>query len=263
MEQQIVLEAYQQEEERKMQENERQKQLIIEQVLKASQELAIISRKVKNSFLELDKKSTEIMSHACKGTELSNRADERADRGKEQISIQNEMMVNIESSVNDVANDVGSFLVNLKEMQGIVNIVTNIADQTNLLALNAAIEAARAGESGKGFSIVASEVRSLSEVTKNSVLNVSGLIVQTNRQVEQLNHSIEKIKENVFLGHHSMKDVDEQFEQILSTMKKSMIQNNNIEDELTAFVEVLHQIGNSFGEVATAASELSKITEKI
>ena len=263
LEQQIVLEAYQEEEERKIQKHEEQKQLIINEVLNESQELATISESVKNSFDELDQKSDEILSHACNGTELSNMADETADEGKHQIIVQNEMMNNIVVSVDDASNEVQQFLSNLTEMQSVVNIVTNIANQTNLLALNAAIEAARAGEYGKGFSVVASEVRSLSEETKKSVQSVSDLIDQMNKQVKQLADSIEKIKENALLGNESMQNVDAQFEQILSTMKKSKIQNSNIEEEMIEFVKVLHQIGNSFEEVAASAKDLSLISEKI
>ena len=263
LEQQIVLEAYQEEEERKIQMHEQQKNVLIEQVLNESHELAVISDKVKNSFRELDKKSAEIMSHACNGTKLSILADKTADEGKDQIVFQNEKMNDIVNSVDKASNDVQIFLSNLTEMQGVVNIVTNIADQTNLLALNAAIEAARAGEYGKGFSVVASEVRSLSEETKNSVQNVSELINHMNKQVKQLANSIGKIKENVILGNQSMQNVDEQFEQILSTMKKSKIQNSHIEGELSDFVKVLDDIGSSFEEVAESAKDLSLITEKI
>ena len=263
LEQQIVLEAYQEEEDRKIQIHEQQKNLLIEQVLNESQELAVISDKVKNSFRELDKKSVEIMSHASNGTELSILANKTADEGKEQIVVQNEMMNNIVNSVDEASNDVQIFLSHLAEMQGVVNIVTKIADQTNLLALNAAIEAARAGVYGKGFSVVASEVRSLSEETKNSVRNVSELINYMNKQVKQLSDSIGKIKENVISGNQLMQNVDEQFEQILFTMNKSQIQNSNIEGELSDFVKVLDRIGNSFDEVAESAKELSLITEKI
>ena len=92
-----------------------------------------------------------------------------------------------------------------KQMEQIVNIVNSIADQTNLLSLNASIEAARAGEYGRGFSIVAGEVRKLSEETKQSVSNVANLISNTHTQVENLTKTLDKIRIEVKVGMKTCK----------------------------------------------------------
>ena len=187
LEQQIVLEAYDAETERIKLEIEEQKVLLRDNVTDASQNLAAISEQTNSSFQELMAQSHEIVSLSNMGTELSILAEERANKGKEQIGKQANNMLNIYNSVDEISKDV-KVLANIsKEMEEIVSIVNKIADQTNLLSLNASIEAARAGEYGRGFSIVAGEVRKLSEETKLSVSNVSTLISNTHTQVEKSN----------------------------------------------------------------------------
>ncbi|MBE6182757.1 MAG: globin-coupled sensor protein, partial [Bacillus sp. (in: Bacteria)] len=150
-----------------------------------------------------------------------------------------------------------------KQMQEIINIVTDISDQTNLLSLNAAIEAARAGEHGLGFAVVADEVRKLSDETKKSVANVASLISSMNGQTEKLTRSLEKIRAEVKDGKQSMEETEEHFEQILLTMEETKIQNNKIDNKLVSFINVLNELGTAFEEVAKSASNLTMFTRAL
>ncbi|WP_420837800.1 methyl-accepting chemotaxis protein [Bacillus mesophilus] len=232
-------------------------------VASATQNLAAISEETNASFQQLNHQSNEIVSLANAGTELSILAEERAKKGKEQLVIQNHNMSNINESVRDISSDVQVLLDISKQMQEIVNIVTGIAEQTNLLSLNAAIEAARAGEHGKGFGVVAGEVRKLSEQTKQSVTNVSALIINTNTQVNNLTKSLEKISSAVSDGRNNMQLTEVYFEEIVTTMNETKTQNNKIEIELVSFVNVVQELGNAFDEVASSADRLTALTQEL
>ncbi|MGG3919543.1 globin-coupled sensor protein [Parageobacillus thermoglucosidasius] len=263
LEQQLVLEAYAAESERLKEAVEEQKQLVRNNVASASQNLAAISEQTNASFQQLISQSNEIVSLAKNGTKLSLSAQERAEKGKEHMHKQALIMSNIYSAVDDISNDVHILLEISNQMQEIVGIVTGIADQTNLLSLNATIEAARAGESGRGFAVVAGEVRNLSEQTKNSVSKVSSLIQNTQKQVEKLTKSLDKIRTEVKNGNQNMQETEKRFEQILDTMAETMQQNNKIETELISFVNVIDELGKAFEEVSLSADKLTMITQEL
>ncbi|MGQ5538361.1 protoglobin domain-containing protein [Neobacillus sp. M.A.Huq-85] len=263
LEQQLVLEAYDAETERLKESVEEQKKSVRENVASATRNLAVISEQTNHSFQQLISQSNEIVTLANNGTELSLLARRRAENGKEQIGKQTITMSNIHRSIIEISNDSKVLLGLLSQMQKIVDIVTGISDQTNLLSLNAAIEAARAGEYGRGFSVVAGEVRKLSEQTKDSVSNVSSLILNTNVQVEKLTNSLENINAEVKNGDINMKTTENDFEQILNTMENTMVQNNKIHNELISIVNVVNELGGAFEEIALSADKLSFITQEL
>ena len=261
LEQQIVLEAYDHESERLKREREEEKVIIRNNVANASQNLAAISEQTNASFHQLNNQSHEIFSLSNTSTELSILTEERATQGKEQIIKQTNNMSNIHQSVDEISSDLQVLLDISKQMEKIVDIVNGIADQTNLLSLNASIEAARAGEHGRGFAIVAEEVRKLSDETKQSVSNVATLILNTHNHVENLTHSLEKIRTEVEDGNDHMQETENHFEQILKTMGETKLQNNKIHDELYSLQTILTELGEAFEEVTLSADRLATITQ--
>lgn len=262
-EQQVVLEAYDAETDRLKELVEEQKQKIRENVTTSSENLAAVSEETNASFQQIVTQSKDIVSFARNGTELSLLATERAEKGQEQLIKQVTNMTNVHAYVENISTDTEVLLGISTEMQEIVNMVTAIADQTNLLSLNAAIEAARAGESGRGFAVVAGEVRKLSEQTKDSVTKVSSLILNTNKQVEKLTHSLGLIKAEVEYGNDNLTETEQHFKQILQTMKDNMHRNNQVESELVALVEIVHELGGAFEEVASSADLLTQVAQEM
>lgn len=261
LEQQLVIEAY--DEETARIENERTDRLVSiqSQITGTAENLAAISEETNATFHELISRSEGIVELANKGNELSQDAKTDAVEGKTQVDEQNHIMTGINTSVDKISADIQSLLEITNKMSHVIKIVTGVAEQTNLLSLNASIEAARAGEAGRGFSVVAEEVRKLSEETKESVTDVSELIANVNTQVNEVTQSLDGINEVVVVGTDKMSETVSKFDEILKAMEETLVQNNKLENELESFSHSVRELGPVFDEVTNEADRLATLSQ--
>jgi methyl-accepting chemotaxis protein len=150
---------------------------------------------------------------------------------------------------NSVANEftytsqgVNNVAQSSQKINGIIDVIQAIAEQTNLLALNAAIEAARAGEQGRGFAVVADEVRSLAARTHSSTDEIKTLIQELQKQVKS---SVEQIQTNT--------------EKVSSTL----VEAENSSKQLAQVTEGISAIADNAFQVASAAEEQNQVSEEI
>ncbi|MDR2905842.1 MAG: methyl-accepting chemotaxis protein, partial [Helicobacteraceae bacterium] len=140
----------------------------------------------------------EIANASRQDSKTAEESDHIASRGEKVIGAASAAMKNIADAVRSASSSIFQLGKESKEVNSIVDTIGEIADQTNLLALNAAIEAARAGEHGRGFAVVADEVRKLAEKTQESASEISALIKKilegTDNAVQRMNESVSLVE---------------------------------------------------------------------
>ncbi|QUM76536.1 methyl-accepting chemotaxis protein [Moritella sp. 24] len=233
--------------------------------------------KLSNSVEALYSVSTQVSEHADGALNKSDNAIESAVKGK---VIVNETIESIESLASEIENSVSAIQkldTEADNITSILEVIKSIAEQTNLLALNAAIEAARAGEQGRGFAVVADEVRNLAKRTQDSTAEIQ-LTIETLKKstlvaVSTINSSHTKSLESVKHVSNAGNAIDEinisvnQIKDIAKdTSAASFLQTNTL-DEIQANVNDVNQVSGENTNRAqvsmSSASSLSDLSKEL
>ncbi|MER2028574.1 MAG: HAMP domain-containing methyl-accepting chemotaxis protein [Solibacillus sp.] len=198
----------------------------------------------------------EIANQADQATALSNSTNEKIEKGSVYVENTVSQMNLIQSTVEETADSLTLLASRTTEIVNILKLVQDISDQTNLLALNAAIEAARAGEAGKGFAVVADEVKKLSEQTKQSVSDISRIAVEIENDTTTTVSSIQQVKDRVNAGITISHDTKATFDEILAIIGQVQEQVNQI----TAVSDSIHSKMESVSEQSLQMAAVSETT---
>lgn len=187
------------------------------------------------------------------------KAEEGTSMSDKTVSQMNEIAKAVEES-SRIVQELGE---NSKEIGSIVEVISNIAEQTNLLALNAAIEAARAGEHGKGFAVVADEVRKLAEGSQQSVQKIGDIIgtiqVTTDKAVVTMNKGYELVK----IGRENVETTGKSFHEIVSMIQQADENSQQIMLIISGLREPIEDIVNRTEKISAMSNELSDQMETI
>lgn len=209
--------------------------------------------------------------------ETSNETGKLAKEGNVDVSLTIEGMKRISNVVSDAANTIETLGKNSNKIGEIVNVINEIADQTNLLALNAAIEAARAGEHGRGFAVVADEVRKLAERTTSATKEISDMIgsIQSDTQgaVKSIYSGKEEVEKGLQLAEKSGKslknitdstlNVVDLITQIATASEEQSAAAEQISQSIDGIKQVSHESAEGIQMITNIASELNQLTENL
>ena len=191
---------------------------------------------------EMNATVMEVAKNAAKAAEMAEGAGKNAGEGEKVVARVIESIGEVQIKALDLKTDMTMLGEQVQGIGQVMDVISDIADQTNLLALNAAIEAARAGEAGRGFAVVADEVRKLAEKTMNATKEVgqsiTGIQQGTRKNVENVDQAVARIGEATGLAGKSG-------------------------EALRAIVTLVNQTTDQVRSIATAAEEQSATTEEI
>ena len=215
----------------------------------ASEESLVNAEAVASAAEELAASIAEISSHVAQSGDIAQSAAAQAEESR-----------NVVESLSEAAGKVGE----------VVGLINDIAEQTNLLALNATIEAARAGEAGKGFAVVASEVKNLATQTQNSTASISGEVNRMQEVTSDAVKAITSIIETIANINQKSEEItaavesqDQATREIASNVTEAAAGAREVTERITVVSQDAQGVGSLSGEVSTATKQLGDEVEQL
>ncbi|NRH44835.1 methyl-accepting chemotaxis protein [Pseudomonas sp. MS15a(2019)] len=220
-----------------------------QQLSTAAQEQSSAASSMAATVEQLTVSINHVSDNAGEAHDLSSQSGRLAQDGGQTIQASVDSMKSIAGTVQSSATRIGELGEHSERVSSIVSVIKGIADQTNLLALNAAIEAARAGEQGRGFAVVADEVRQLAQRTTNSTQEIAAMI-------EKIQAATQAAMSDMEVGVRQVNGgVD-----LANQVGEAVVSINNSSDKV---VRVVNQISLSLREQTAASHDVARTVERL
>ncbi|PKF76542.1 methyl-accepting chemotaxis protein [Vibrio sp. vnigr-6D03] len=218
-----------------------------------------------------------VVDFASQADRQAQSANQKAEQGAEVVTKTSNQIQLLAEKIRTTAAKLAELESNTNNVGSILSTIQNVAEQTNLLALNAAIEAARAGEHGRGFAVVADEVRVLASNTQSSATEINALLVELQNEAHGAVEAMSQGLESSSLGVHNAREAGQSLSEIttqvasITQVNKQIAQatelqhqtSNQIQQRLDDFTDCSQQVSHSTSELESLSHELSNIVAQL
>ncbi|MBA4156075.1 MAG: methyl-accepting chemotaxis protein [Gemmatimonadetes bacterium] len=220
-------------------------------------------RETTQAIEEMGRSALEISAASQSVTGLGLQIQEVAARSRSEVSTALRMLLEVREVVQHSGREITELEQSSAQIDRFVETITGIARQTNLLALNAAIEAARAGEHGRGFAVVADEVRKLAEGSAQAAREVALVVHDTRAKIKGVVSTIERGKERVAGVEEVSRSADQALEQIITAVDGVCLAADRVAGTVTHNYVAIQQVERVLSEVSGTAESHAASAEEV
>ncbi len=261
------------------------------QLAAAAEEVSVITEETNRGVQQQQSETTQVVTamnemaatvqevarHANEAASAASNADSASAEGKKVVINTMKAIEDLSAEINTAATVISKLETDSENIGSVLDVIKGIAEQTNLLALNAAIEAARAGEQGRGFAVVADEVRTLASKTQKSTQEIQGMIeqLQTGAQsaVKVMAESITRAEASVEKAAHagsaletitkSVSQIRDMNAQIATAAEEQSAVAEEINRNIVSISDVVDQTAEGSRQTSTASGELARLAVQL